>query len=385
MEPNTQEVPGYFVWQAPGKPLVVQLKLDVVDRMSADIQRGFGAVPKRGAEVGGVLFGSIETGEKTIVRIDDFEAVACAYRRGPSYYLSEIEQDTLGSVALSKRPGPDGLLSAVGYYRSHTRDGAMSLGTEDLELIGRYFPEVEDVILLVKPFATKVSLAGFLVRENGSFPAETLLEFPFRRREMLGEEAPARRSMSERKPRGRERREEQTHEARGSQLQPPDDGASDYAPEYAPPYQPSYAAEPPIYLEEFAEPPPKSRGAWVWFPLAFVFLALGGALGYQIALNYSPRLHAGDGAAAFALDLSAGRTGESVTVRWNRDSPAVRAAARGVLEIEDGEFSKSVQLDAAHLKEGTVVYQNSSPRVSFRLVIFVGSKATVNETLEWTQ
>ena len=74
-----------------------------------------------------------------------------------------------------------------------------------------------------------------------------------------------------------------------------------------------------------------------------------------------------------------------MTVRWNRDSPAVRAAERGVLEIVDGEFSKSVQLDAANLKEGTVIYQNSTPLVQFRLVIFVGSKLNVSETVEWRQ
>ncbi len=390
MEPNTQEVPGYFVWHVPGKSVVVQLHLDVVDRMGADIQRGFGAVPKRGAEVGGVLFGSIEPGEKTIVRIDDFEPVACAYRRGPSFYLSEAEHETLGNVVTSERPGPNGMLSPVGYYRSHTRDGAVALGTEDLELIGRYFPDANQVALLVKPFATKVSLGGFLVREDGSFPAETLLEFPFRRREMLGEEAPARRSMQERKSRGRERREgrstEQSYEALGSQSQAPE-YATEPAPEYAASYPPSYAtpyaAPPPIYLEEFSEPPPKSRNPWMWVPLGLIFLALFTALGYELAVTFAPSLRANEGAAAFALDLSAGRNGESLTVRWNRDSLAVRAAQRGVLEIEDGEFSKPVELDAAHLKEGTVIYQNSSPIVRFRLVIFLTPSVTLNETVEW--
>lgn len=369
MQPNTQEAPGYFVWQAPGKPFAIHLSLAVVDRLNAEVMRGFGAVPKRGAEVGGVLLGTIETAERTIVRVDDFIQIACEYRRGPSFYLSETEQETLGDAA----SGENGL-RAVGYYRSHTRDGAVSLGTEDLDLIARYFPDVSQVVLLVKPFATKVGLAGFFVREDGAFPAETPLEFPFRRREMLGEEAPARRSMYERKPRNRERRPEQDYTSRGGQAQ-----ATDYAPAYEPEY-----AEQPVYLDEFSDPP-KPRSPWMWFALAFIFLALGALLGYQLSMTLSPSRQASDGSSAFALDLTAGRTGDSLTVRWNRDSPAVRAAERGVLEIEDGDFSKPVPLDAAHLKEGTVIYQNSTTTVRFRLVIFVGSKLNVSETVEWTQ
>ncbi len=57
--------------------------------------RGFGSVPKRGAEVGGFLIGTIRPGVPAIVRIDDFEPVACEYRRGPSYLFTE--EDGAGS------------------------------------------------------------------------------------------------------------------------------------------------------------------------------------------------------------------------------------------------------------------------------------------------
>ncbi|MEO5926893.1 MAG: hypothetical protein ABIR70_23970 [Bryobacteraceae bacterium] len=370
MQPNTQEAPGYFIWQAPGKPFAVHLHLAVVDRLNAEIMRGFALVPKRGAEVGGVLFGSIETGQGTVVRVDDFEPVACEYRRGPSYYLSESEQETLGDTAGGERGG----LRAVGYYRSHTREGTMGLGSEDLDLIGRYFQDLSQVALLVRPFATKVGVAGFFPREDGAFPPETPLEFPFRRREMMGEEAPARRSMHERRPRNRERRPEpQEYESRGTQVQ-----AAEYAPEYAPEYVP----EAPLTWEEFADPP-KPRSPWFWVLLSVVLLALGAAVGYQLALTYTPGLpQAGE---AFALDLAVVSNGDSLAVRWNRESPAVRSAQRGVLEILDGEFSKSVTLDAAHLKEGTVVYQNSSPKVQFRLVMFLSSNTTLNETVDWSK
>ena len=91
------------------------------------------------------------------------------------------------------------------------------------------------------------------------------------------------------------------------------------------------------------------------------------------------------GAKAFQLNLSAGRNGDSLTVRWDREAPAIKAAERGVLEIEDGETTRPLPLDQAHLREGSVIYQNSSPMVRFRLVVYMSSKATVNETVEWAQ
>ncbi len=358
------------MWQAPGKPLAVHLSLDVVERLNADVMRGLAAVPKRGAEVGGVLLGRIEPGETTVVRVDDFQPIPCEYRRGPSYYLTESEQESLGNAARAERATQSGVLQTVAYYRSHTREGAMTLGPEDLEYIGKFFPDVNQIVMLVRPFATKVGVAGFFVRENGSFPAETPLEFPFRRREMLGEEAPPRRSMYERKPRNRERREES-----------PETTVPDYAPAYE--YQP----EAPYYPESYAEqqPPPRKRSAARWLPLMLILFLLGMVAGYEVAVSFYRRAVIQEGAVAFALRVSAERVGGNITVRWDRDSSAVRVSQQGMLEIVDGDFSNSVPLNSAQMREGSVVYQNTSPNVRFRLVIFVGENTTVNETVIWQQ
>src|SRR5512142_2326163 len=98
MEPAAQAGPAYFVWQAPGQPVVIHLNIDAVDRMNADILRGFGAVPKRGAEVGGVLIGATQRGDVNTIRIEDFEAIPCTYARGPSYLLTEAEKALFDEV-----------------------------------------------------------------------------------------------------------------------------------------------------------------------------------------------------------------------------------------------------------------------------------------------
>ena len=87
-----------FIWEVPGKPVVVHFPLNVIERLSAEIMRTYGANPKRSPEVGGLLLGTVirpENGETnaeqrppTIVRVDDFEpsrattarSFLCVYR-----------------------------------------------------------------------------------------------------------------------------------------------------------------------------------------------------------------------------------------------------------------------------------------------------------------
>ncbi len=45
-------------------------------------------------------------------------------------------------------------------------------------------------------------------------------------------------------------------------------------------------------------------------------------------------------------------SGYNLSVKWDRSAAAVRAAQRGVLEIEDGKYTKSVDLDTAQLSNG---------------------------------
>ncbi len=85
MQPSLTEDGEYYVWEAPDQAAIVHLHLDVVDRMLSEVMRGFGAVPKRGAEVGGLLIGTVEPGEgdaPALIRIEDFEQVPCEYRVG---------------------------------------------------------------------------------------------------------------------------------------------------------------------------------------------------------------------------------------------------------------------------------------------------------------
>ena len=382
------EAADYYVWAVAGKAVEVHLRLEVVDRLLSEVMRGFGAVPKRGAEIGGVLIGRVDHigkgGEQTIVKIEDFEPVECGYRRGPSYLFDQEGRAAFEDAVRRWQPDSTRAVYAVGIFRSHTRDG-MSLAEEDVALMDEFFPSPAHVALLIKPYGTKVSTAGFFFRENGRFQDAAPLEFPFRRRELTGEEAPPPRSMIERRPRVREPREV----GRTAAVPRPEMEEEFAAREYAEPpgAGPAYA----VTL------PSKSRlRSAMWIPLSFVFLLFGVALGLMIGLARAPGK---SDPGQFSLGLSVAKAEDSsvtdggvpkeagfnLSVKWDGQAAAVRAAQRGVLEIQDGKYGKSVDLDAPQLRDGGIIYRNSSPTVLFRLTVYPQSRVSVTETVEWKQ
>ena len=371
MSTPTQGASGYYVWEAEGSSFEVHVSLDVIESLGSEIMRGFGAVPKRGAEVGGLLIGSIEQGSTTVVRIEDFQPVPCGYTRGPSYLLSFEERSAFEEAAQALSPQPGETSYAVGYFRSHTRDG-LALAPEDTDLMDRCFPEASNVVLLVKPYATKASTAGFFFREDGTFQATTPLEFPFRRRELTGEEPPERRPLTDRSNRVR----------RTPSVVPQDEPPSNEPARED--FQPQESSDAVGHAYAITTPARSRLGGWMWIPLSFVFLLLGVALGYLAALNVSPR-GALTGASDYSLALSVQKAGDTLSVQWNGDAPAIRNADRGVLEIRDGGFTKAVDLDAAQLRGGRVAFHNASNTVSFRLTVYLNSRLSITESQDWRQ
>lgn len=365
METSSQPPPGDYVWEAPGKPVSVHIDLDVVDRIAAEVMRGFGAVPKRGAEVGGLLIGTIEPGNPAIVRVEDYEPVECGYKRGPSYLFTSEDRASFEDACERWMPDPSRSAYAVGYFRSHTREG-LSLAPEDLELLDRHFPAPEHVALVIKPFATKVSVGGFFAREGGAFPETTPLEFPFRQRELTGGEAPPRRSLMERGP----RRRDLSNLAR----QQPESAGGDY----------SRAPEPEPESAYAVTLPSKSRIRSVWLPLSFVFLLFGLALGFLVGLSRNPP--AADKNVSFALGLGISKDGANLIVKWDPQAAAIRKAPRGAIEIDDGSSTpRTVNLDAASLQSGRIIYEKPAGGVKFRLTVYPEPGVSLTESTDWKQ
>lgn len=353
---------GVYTWQVPGKPVTIHVDFDVIDSILMEVMQGYSSMPRRGAEVGGILLGSVKVGEQSIVRIVDFEPVPCEHARGPSYLLSESDRVRFEETLEKWRPGRNEKLHAVGMYRSHTRDG-LSLTPEDLILFAENFPEPTDVILLVKPFASKPSVGGFFFREEGRIRTEaSYLEFPFSRKSLGGTAPP---------PAIPETPQGQTDE-------PPAPRNTEPAPEK----ESRGAAEPEGTAapagNSIVEPPRLKRN--VWIPLSFIFLLVGVLLGFQAALSLNPRGRAPSGRDPLVLGLTIEKSGEGLHVRWDRQAPAIERATAGALTITDGTFNRLIQIDRHQLRNGSVIYRNLSNRVIFRLEVFSRERTSLVET-----
>jgi hypothetical protein len=371
---STKGKPGYYLYEIPGKSLAIYISLDVVDRLSQEVMRGFGAVPKRGAEVGGMLMGKAATvGDLLNVEIEDFEAVQIEYRRGPSYLLSDADQKAFAETFGRLRNGVQNGFEPIGMFRSQTRD-ATGLGPEDLQLADAYFPGPNNVFLLIRPYATKVSTAGFYFREKGIFQSGPPLEqFPFRRKELCPGEEPRPRSRDSAAASEHPRENAvhgdanvvpvSRHELLPLRLQRPEAA-------------PAAGETPDLDLK------PRGRSGWVWLPLSFIFLLLGVLLGFQAALTLRPQMASAD---PFNVSLSVSKEGDNLSIRWDRQAAAIKAARQGVLVIEDGTYNKTVELDPSQLQTGSVVYRHNSNDVKFRLELNFRDRDLMTEMVEWKQ
>lgn len=366
--------PTAYVWAPDGSPATIRLSFDAVDRMNFDVMRGFGAVPRRGAEVGGILLGRVESGERTVIHVEDFVAVPCDYLRGPSYLLSEADLARLDE-AMAKTRGPVRGLYPVGYYRSNTREN-LQLHPEDVALLDGRFPEGPVVCLLIKPFATRISEAVFYVRQDGRYLPEGEAEaFPFRRKEMGGgapTRPPRMGSLDAMSPPPAERE--------------PAPAPAGGAPEASMFQWAGDKQDKTVTTEaDVRAVAPRSRfsGGWVWIPLSFIFLLLGVVLGFQIALGFRNSQAASVASDPFTLDLSVAKYGENLLLKWNTAAQPMRNAKRGELRVQDGDNVKTVVLNEEDLARGSALYRHVSNTVVFRLEIYPRERNGVSETMEY--
>ncbi|MBZ2184573.1 MAG: hypothetical protein K7J46_07645 [Bryobacter sp.] len=353
------QTPTHFVWAVEGKAITIHLDFGVVDRIASDVMRGFGAVPKRGAEVGGILLGSFEEWEgQTVVKVQDFELVACDYLRGPSYLLTENDESRFAeSVARAKTQD----LLPVGFFRSHTRKG-FGLADEDVALFEKYFGQNRQVILLVRPFAAKTSLGGFFIKEGDEFHREnSYREFPFRRKDLGGGNPPPARISPPELP-----------ESVNTPFAHPEPDLRDWIKTHrGEPRKPAELTDVeavPVALHS-DNSTANLRKRWVWVPLSLVFLVVGVVTGFQIAMLLNRQDVERASKRSFSLGLTADWENDRIAVRWDRESAPIQNAQSGSLRILDGQYSKMVALDERQLRNGSVLYMSADNRVSFRLEV----------------
>ncbi len=395
----------YYSWEIAGKPVAVRIDYDVIDRLLREVQRGFGLVPRRGVEMGGILIGCFDPAPdrpgEWLVKVVDFEGVPCSHSKGMAYQLTDEEEERFGEVLERWRRTTGKQTYAVGYYRSHTREG-LAMAPEDVELFDRCFPEPGAITLLVKPFATRLSVGALFFRENGYMRTESsYLEFPFRRSELGGgepEAAPVREEPAAATPlqeapdpklfRIPDEKEfaPPTPMPRADQMPPPQPPPLNFTPQ--PPAAPLATATPKNVLgipgsRRDPGTGKRIRSGWVWIPLSFVFLLFGAALGFMFAVNLRPGSTASANQDPLALGLTVSREGDSLHVRWERGALGIQGVGSGTLTIDDGGARKVVNLDAAQLRNGSVIYRRATDDVQFKLEVHARERTFLSEAVAY--
>ncbi len=364
-------VPASYEWRPPGLAFSIRLSHDLIDRLQPEVMKGFWSVPKRGAEIGGVLLGRVEgnaadpEAEVTIF-VEDYERVDCEYRRGPSYVLSALDRKRL-SRAL-RRSGDQ---KVVGYFRSHTRPG-LYLDKDDMEVLQALFAAPSDIVLLVRPAATGPATAGFFIWEQDDMQRHaTYLEFPFDRAELVKALAPELPPQPEAEPQGEGESEPlpEMQEPMPAPVASPPPAPRMIPRRSAPPPVPVSGPRPPF----FARVPFGARTA----ALVLAILTAFGAIEYQILTG---RAHHAQSVTEGLAALRVEQNGSYLRVRWNPSAPGVAGAERGTLSISDGDKNMELQLDRADLRDGRVVYAPSGNDVSFRLELHHADR-TVSEAI----
>ena len=170
-----------YLWEVPQKPVSVRIPFSLIDKLEREAVENFRSLTSRGSEIGGLLVGDVSPGSPMVVSIADYDLIPCDYSRGPLYRLSDADMGRFEQAIQQRLAAGRGV---AGFFRSHTRKG-ITLDTDDLAFFQARFRDPHQIALLVRPFATKASIAGIFIWENGKVNGETsYLEFPFRSSEL---------------------------------------------------------------------------------------------------------------------------------------------------------------------------------------------------------
>jgi proteasome lid subunit RPN8/RPN11 len=343
--PESENAAALALWTAPQCPFTIEYAPRALDDIRLAVADAFFSLPRGGAEIGGVLFGTWHGGRLTIT---DYAALDCEHAFGPSFTLSPPDEARLAD--LLSTPSGNGL-QPVGWYHSHTRS-EIFLSDADQEIHRRFFPEPWQVALVLKPHTFQPTRAGFFFRgAGGQIHAEASYN-EFVLTPLLVQPAPSGLSVAAL----------------------PDPAPLPVAPAPMPASQP-VEPDQPQPAPQFLDRPQPSPSRW---PKVIICFVAGGALGAAAYVKrdlWLPRMlaiarrQAPAAAVPPPLGLNLIDSNGQLQIRWNPNFPALLQASGGILSIDTGAATQQIALDKAHLLSGAFTFARQTERVDVSLGI----------------
>jgi len=345
-------------WSTPEVGIAIEYSLVVIEEIRQAVSEGFQRFARGGIEVGGILYGTFDGATARILAVRE---IACEHARGPSFVLSDKDRDAL--TAQVERDREDSRLAGfapLGYYVSHTRSD-ITLLPGDLETYNLFFPELSQIVLVVRPGRGGSMRGGFFVREaDGTVKTErSYLDFNFPDRVTLP--SMGGHSNADRHPRPRS----YLNDLPGAEASAP--AAALDATDSAPRREFSFlgsegSSAAPARAPEYVPAPAPQRRLLPWAVSGLAVLAV--AVAAVFGLRY---FDARSSAAPLALALN--ERDAALRIEWNHESSTIQRATSGTLEIVDGKDTQTIRLSAAELQRGNFTYMRRSGDIQVRMEV----------------
>jgi hypothetical protein len=319
---SSEEPQRYVRWSPYRSPYAIELKLELVPRLIAEIS----AAEKLGIEIGGILIGSFSESPLPMLRIEDFELVPRRAEDGAVYMLDPGQQQYLAGL----RAGASARgMSPIGFFRSHLRPGPLRPSLADRSLILGQFKEPLYAVLLVE--AREPRMGAFFLAVNGLLATDPAVqEFRFGERALRS---------------AREIRPNVSSEKESSEKQ-------------------SLVAEAGYGVSRYG--------------LITVLLLIA-----VVAGVFSWPLLTGLLSSWDHLDLAVAGSDRILKISWNHALPEIGQATDALLVIADGTSRRVIPLGRDELSSGTVEYERRSGRVEITLTVNLPGSTALSQSVEW--
>jgi hypothetical protein len=326
--PIEEEVPLYIRWSPDQSAYSIELRLDLVTEIAAQVDFS----ERMGTELGGFLIGSFPIAHMPTIRIDDIHMVSNGSEDDTVFLPEPSEFRRLPDM---KHVGRARESAVIGFFRTHARIGPMRPSLADRSIFAHEFRNSPYVVLLIHAQAPHT--AAFFVATSGQLPQEpSVREFIFDENEFKAlPEIPA----------------EAEEEPTGSSL---------------------------------LRWPIESERLRVYLKIALLVLLAAGACALMWAFAHQSNTSLARGAPNNGIRLAVTPDRNLLRISWNHEAADLNQTTGGTVVVLDGGIRSEVPLEMDDLRLGSIEYQQIGPHVQVELRLNKTNGQVSSESAGWT-